>query len=1025
MNLVIAHLGDLHLRANPADRGLLNRVKPLAAAIRGVTNCVGGFLVLVAGDVAFAGKKEEYELARDFFGFLRNELEAVSPRARVSFVIAPGNHDCDFASDTRERKRILSNPVLTNLNPDELQVLLAPQKNFLAFADQVCPGLWNGPSQLHGALPLVGLPVTVLVLNSAACSTLEEKPGTLRFPAELTEPEYPQEHFTITLLHHPLHWFSTRDRDILSRRVESLSDVVLTGHEHFSGVAWRGIDTANGSTEYLEGGILHSDDRSTETGFNVLVVDLDSHEQRFSVFRWEATEGLYLPRSSPGGLLPSLRAKRRVQEKFGLGVEFRAYLGDPGMRLTHPRKKHVTLEDVFVFPDFSEYLPSRTSERSETIRGARFLDYVRDHANVMILAGEKAGKTTLAKKIFLGLYSTGAVPLLLNGTDLRSTQLRALDELIDRKVAEQYSREHVVRFGQLPTPRRALVVDDLHLMRNAAAAGATIMETLSGRFGVVVAIAGDEFALENFASAARGVTQAHPAFRFLMPLPFGPALRRQLVRKWYFLGADLSDSDPDVFREVVDIEEKVTEALGKNLLPSLPFFLLVMLEALESPKSFDTLSGSLGHLYEAVITMSLIEHREKRAPLDVQLSWLTDLAFEFFSRGARGVAELDLSAWHSRYQSRYGLQTLRLEPLVRSTSNAGILQESGGGLTFRYPYAYYFFVARYIAKHLEEEDVATAVEGLVKRVFNEDAANILVFLCHFSANQRLLDLLIRHANEQFSDSPECSLEETLPTHQLQPPAQPILEIDDPGKHRDEYLEATGGAESDEGVLVAARGPGAQAQETRDPGGMLNDAFKTVSLLGQVLRGSVGTLPAEAKLTLAEATYSLALRTLGWLLGDIRANYSDLVENFAESIAHERDSEASADTREEAARLLFALTQMVSFVTVKHVAGAVGLELLDTTLQDTLQRRPTAARRLVDLAVRLDHFSAFPEEKVDVLAAATSRKNPLAFTLLRSLVYLHFYLFPSQRQTRQRACELLGIPAREAPFLDSRVKQLPR
>ena len=189
---------------------------------------------------------------------------------------------------------------------------------------------------------------------------------------------------------------------------------------------------------------------------------------------------------------------------------------------------------------------------------------------------------------------------------------------------------------------------------------------------------------------------------------------------------------------------------------------------------------------------------------------------------------------------------------------------------------------------------------------------------------------MEHADSQFAELTECDLSASFSRFDSLPAGQPVLPASGPLDNRDTYLRR-------QGETAHAPSPDASVAPTpvedMDEGARLNSAFKTVSLLGQVLRGSLGSTTAAEKLALTTRSYALALRVLAWLLGDIQAGFGDLIECVSLSLAGDR--EVTPDDRQQANKLMFALLQMVSFVTIRHVADSLGHEMLAPTMREAL------------------------------------------------------------------------------------------
>lgn len=103
------HISDLHFRKNQEyDRDVV--LKSFVDSLPTLTLRAGQpQLLIVSGDVAHAGKKEEYEQATIFFDKLLAKLSLT----RRELLVVPGNHDVD-----RERGRGFIRTLTSNKEAD-------------------------------------------------------------------------------------------------------------------------------------------------------------------------------------------------------------------------------------------------------------------------------------------------------------------------------------------------------------------------------------------------------------------------------------------------------------------------------------------------------------------------------------------------------------------------------------------------------------------------------------------------------------------------------------------------------------------------------------------------------------------------------------------------------------------------------------------------------------------------------------------------------------------------------------------
>ena len=91
MKVLILHLSDIHFA--DSDNLIAARLQKIVAALRSFEDKFDTCLILVSGDIAFSGKRSEYDVASKFFGNLKAEVEGIQPSLAVMCAFVPGNHD--------------------------------------------------------------------------------------------------------------------------------------------------------------------------------------------------------------------------------------------------------------------------------------------------------------------------------------------------------------------------------------------------------------------------------------------------------------------------------------------------------------------------------------------------------------------------------------------------------------------------------------------------------------------------------------------------------------------------------------------------------------------------------------------------------------------------------------------------------------------------------------------------------------------------------------------------------------------
>jgi predicted MPP superfamily phosphohydrolase len=200
--------------------------------------------LLITGDIAYSGKKEEYEAAKRF-------LEEVYGRTGLSMnetYVVPGNHDVDrahvqptfplWASHAEIRQHAnrahWCATIQTQLQKDPSKLLLAPLHAYNDFAQGCgCPTTadalaWN----LEFPRPLeFGFTIRLWGLNSALISDEGDEPAKLLVSGfQTAKLRDTLGEVNVVMSHHPPDWLM--DKAELREVLRRFAPVTLFGHEH-------------------------------------------------------------------------------------------------------------------------------------------------------------------------------------------------------------------------------------------------------------------------------------------------------------------------------------------------------------------------------------------------------------------------------------------------------------------------------------------------------------------------------------------------------------------------------------------------------------------------------------------------------------------------------------------------------------------------------------------------------------------------------------------------------------------------
>ena len=1028
MKILILHLSDIHFADD--NNVVSTRLQKIVGAVRAVEHKFDTCLLLVSGDIAFSGKQSEYAIALDFFNQLTAELRSIQPGLTVMSVFVPGNHDCDFTKTPEDVHEAILNSISSKLGSLKttdglVQQLVSLQEEFFRFESQATGSDAVAPQNrlfYSKELSIDGTRIQVNCYNTSWLSRLHEQQGKILFPVRVVSPDElgtTGNHLVISMFHHPYGWLNSENGIDFERLIDRSSDVVLTGHEHVEKYTVM-VGITGEEVSYSKGSVLQQDGGRERSGFNLIHIDLDERKQKIIQYTWKTDKYM---RSAESPMFDFVRKRSLKAGVFEMSNEFANELEDVGAGFDHPRKDHLRLSDIFIYPDLRdstfEIDENGKHKKQRPVKGSELVNYINSHRRVLIMGADLSGKSTLSKIVVSELKDV--VSVLMSGEELDGPDRSQFIRSVSRAFSQEYSRESLEDFLQLEKERRALIIDDFHKskFKNRAALN-QLIELACQEFGIVVVFADDIFRIQELANQTRN-TDLLRAFRSLSIKELGHFLRGQLVKKWVMLGQESTFDENEVVRAVNDYAKVILNALGRNILPSYPLIILTVLQAWEASQGHDMQTGSYGHIYEELIIRALRKASDEPEDVDTKYTYIARLAYYAFEKRQRFLTPEQIKDVYQEYVRLYRM-TFSLERMLKELESARMLKKVDGNYQFKYKYVYYYFVARYFKETMGVPDEAPALKTrlleMADRIHNEEYANILAFYVYRTKDQEIIDRLVANASRIYDEYPACDFDghvvflnkiyTSLPTLEL-PAAdsndaqeehwQQLDEVDEAGESHsgepeksDEALEVDDDAAYDHRLSDLLK---------------INMALKTLQVIGQILRNSPGSMRANIKFDITRAGYQLGLRVLGALFTLVESNIEEVRIYYAKLIGEKRDIKSDIENLKLADGFLIDLTQSIAFGMLKVVSHAVGHEKLVEIYAQVLKEDDNSGTRLIDLSIRFDTFKSAPVPELSELQKRF-KNNTFALAVLRDLVANYLYLMPVEKSTRQRLTEAFEI-----------------
>ena len=460
MKVLILHLSDIHLTAGKETNTAFAKFPFIAKAIQNQENALAGVVVVVSGDIAYSGQEDEYAIAVEAFAQLESTLKAATRVEEITFICVPGNHDCDLSKAGISRETLIDairSGKTANIDDGVISLCTCVQSAFFSFRDVLSkPNSGNSIYWEH-QWKREDQVISFRCYNTAWISQNPEQQGALSYPFAYASAldANTSAQYSVSVFHHPYNWMPASNKRAFQKHIEEVSDLILTGHEHES-QAYHKLAITGETNEFLEGAVFQEIDPK-RSGFHAVYVDLKTQKQRTMQFSWD--RNLFVPSGEGDAWVMYKRGSRGNKREFELSDEFRKYLNDPGITLTHPAKAEVNLQDIFICPNLRQILKQEQSlSKDELVNDSPAIIESRDvlktigaRAQSIIYGRSQSGKTTLAKAIFSYLYNGRITPILIQGSDITQSHIKQdrLSNLVETTFKEQYTNPYLPAFQQL------------------------------------------------------------------------------------------------------------------------------------------------------------------------------------------------------------------------------------------------------------------------------------------------------------------------------------------------------------------------------------------------------------------------------------------------------------------------------------------------------------------------------------------------------------------------------------------------
>lgn len=1025
---VILHLSDIHIKT-PQD-AVLNRATAIAACLNPILPTAAHVFIVLSGDIANSGKSAEFKLAETFLNQIRSAIQKEKDLP-VSLVTAPGNHDCDLDNNSGSRKNNIAS-IINNSNPEIddsiIESCTSVQKEYFEFRKRLLPSddaVDDGdPLWFTQTFNVNGKEIIFDCLNISWVSLTHEKPGAVYFPVKRYEHKT-SGHSAATrclIMHHPLNWFNFSIYREFKNFVRKSADIIITGHEHQGGAGT--IDDAEtGQSSYIEGCELFNAKSPVTSAFNIAQIDLN--QGRFISQRYELKGSQYL-QADKGSWSEFHPLPAKGSDVFRIQKSFQERLDDPGALIKHPGGQHktsITLSDIYIYPDLKKMgIVGRKNQLS--VNSSILLSDENIADGVLIEGDEKAGCTSLLYQMYLHYHEKGFVPLYITGNSLKNVKSSDLDQLIEVEFKSQYGRELFPSFQQLPKTRKILLLDDFDgSPLKSPTHRADIICSFKQRFGYVVLTVDEMFEMREMLKGDK--TQTIHSMTHYKLKPFGYQLRSKLIQKWFRLGDDGRLDEADFLAKCDRAERLMKAVMTKAVIPKMPLYLLVLLQNMDSGNSADFKDSGLGDYYRYLLTEAFLNIGVTQDKLTEMFQYSTQLAWEFHSQEKFALNETELRRFNHNFSEKW--HTVDFNKRLSELLQARVLQERGNEYSFRYPYIYYYLKAIYLHENLNDVDIRAYIEKCCKHLYVRDHANTVLFLAHHNNDDFLLKSIADSLHNIVKEYVPVTFNNDTDVIEKLIDSAPKLEYtgEKPADHRERINKRHDEIDEDD-----SKDGLADKEETSEDLSLIAQItalFKTMEILGQVLKNQYSKIQRPRKRELLEELFNGPLRVLNNLYDLFNKHPDFLIAEIDAALSRKRKNDPDGERRRIAKNIVAGLVQFLSFAIIARAGQGASSEDLFEDIETVVDKNGSLAYKLIQLYIHLDSPKPLPRQQL-LQVQKEAKTNLIASRIMQHTIFNRLYMFHTSESDMQWLSTVLKIDIgtqHSINYLDTKSKLLQR
>lgn len=674
-----------------------------------------------------------------------------------------------------------------------------------------------------------------------------------------------------------------------------------------------------------------------------------------------------------------------------LSDEFVQWLDDTEIGLHNSTIDRVSLREIYVAPHLN-YVELEADDVNRVIDGE---ELARQSKSMLIFGDEQSGKTSLCKHLIREFLDQGINPIFINGKLLDSSDPK---KVIQTGLSGMYKSLDAESFEF--QENKILIIDDFNRAKLNQKYLKTFVERSLEIFDQVILLASEAFQYISKEVDAFG------EFSLLEVMSFGHKKRATLIQRWICLGKKESMPEAEMYEQLDAFTVEIDSFIKGNIVPAKPFYLLTVLQMKETFRPSDRDKTTSGHCYEYLILMALEKTGIRAEQLDTMLNVLTELAWYSYKRSEK-ISATELKEFFNIYEKKFLLKIQR-HYVIKILVLSRLIRQPEDEISFRYPYIYYYFVAKYIADNIADNPIMkTEVTMLLDSINREDCSNIIIFISHHSRNKWILDQIQKRLIKTFESFTEATLSSEsvkFLNDFVQSIPEPVIEQKEISGERRKLAEtkdkeSISSQESETDIDE-------EYLEVSETYIEISRVIKGIEIVGQIVRNRHGSIQREDLEKMIQFATDAGLRFLQFFLEINESSHVEIIQMIEQIVSD--DSKIKTEKLQREAKHFYEAS-MYSAIggIVRKIASSIGSKEAETIYKKIGEEVNTPAVQLINQCIDLQFGKVLDFKKLKQLNT-DFQDNLLCSRMLQDIVVQHIYMFPLNFKDKQRASEALNI-----------------